>query len=442
MSCAFGARKELLARRVERQREIDAGRMPDFLPETAAIRGGDGRFRRRAVAGSPHRNHQPGRSQDGDQRVELRGALLDGGLRGWPYVHAGLLLQINVCRHGAYAMGGMAARSSRTSGGGRGRVRECAPTRSARRPTGTTARVGTGAGGGRENRGISKRMSGRTSCTACTMKTRRRPLHADVESEQFDDSCRCRRMNCCRDGLSAGAAGVLTIQASIRCTTLMPTLAQLNALDPRPSPPHSTTLRALAAGGGAWWRRHGLRSPDWDCSAMSASVRRTLRDDARRVPTQLRLSGTPISRAGNSGSNSASPRAAGAGPTSMNSPRPSSPVSTTQRGLSRGSGFVHHLRGIMTGVVAAMQSPLPSPIEVPTALGGSKVAACGWFVRAAGINAPSWSETMRGVCFPIMEDGAHRTARTRWYFGAAGSALLRGESNVEHNPGNRAQPPV
>ena len=34
-------RRELLARRAGRQREIDAGRMPDFLPETAAIRGGD-----------------------------------------------------------------------------------------------------------------------------------------------------------------------------------------------------------------------------------------------------------------------------------------------------------------------------------------------------------------------------------------------------------------
>ncbi len=36
-------RTELLARRVDRQREIDAGQMPDFLPETAAIRGGDWR---------------------------------------------------------------------------------------------------------------------------------------------------------------------------------------------------------------------------------------------------------------------------------------------------------------------------------------------------------------------------------------------------------------
>ena len=36
-------RAELLAKRIERQREIDAGRLPDFLPETAAIRGGDWR---------------------------------------------------------------------------------------------------------------------------------------------------------------------------------------------------------------------------------------------------------------------------------------------------------------------------------------------------------------------------------------------------------------
>ena len=35
----FDARRlELLARRVERQRQLDAGHLPDFLPETAAIR--------------------------------------------------------------------------------------------------------------------------------------------------------------------------------------------------------------------------------------------------------------------------------------------------------------------------------------------------------------------------------------------------------------------
>ena len=39
---AFAARrKELLAKRVERQAKIDAGEMPDFLPETKHIREGD-----------------------------------------------------------------------------------------------------------------------------------------------------------------------------------------------------------------------------------------------------------------------------------------------------------------------------------------------------------------------------------------------------------------
>ncbi len=38
----FGPRREqLLARRAERQKEIDAGKLPDFLPETTHIRGGD-----------------------------------------------------------------------------------------------------------------------------------------------------------------------------------------------------------------------------------------------------------------------------------------------------------------------------------------------------------------------------------------------------------------
>lgn len=38
----FGPRRlELLAKRVERQREFDAGKFPDFLPETKSIRGGD-----------------------------------------------------------------------------------------------------------------------------------------------------------------------------------------------------------------------------------------------------------------------------------------------------------------------------------------------------------------------------------------------------------------
>mgnify|MGYP006285569549 FL=1 len=40
----FGARRlELLARRDARQAELDAGHLPDFLPETAQIRAGDWR---------------------------------------------------------------------------------------------------------------------------------------------------------------------------------------------------------------------------------------------------------------------------------------------------------------------------------------------------------------------------------------------------------------
>jgi malate synthase len=71
---AFEARRqELLKARVARQARIDAGEMPDFLPETAA------HPRRRledctAAQGAgapPHRNHRPGRSQDDHQRLQL-----------------------------------------------------------------------------------------------------------------------------------------------------------------------------------------------------------------------------------------------------------------------------------------------------------------------------------------------------------------------------------
>ena len=36
-----GRRKELLQARIARQARIDAGEMPDFLPETAAVRSGE-----------------------------------------------------------------------------------------------------------------------------------------------------------------------------------------------------------------------------------------------------------------------------------------------------------------------------------------------------------------------------------------------------------------
>jgi len=57
----FGARRhELLARRTVRQAEFDAGRLPDFLPETQAIRDGDW-----TVAGLP--------AEIADRRVEITG---------------------------------------------------------------------------------------------------------------------------------------------------------------------------------------------------------------------------------------------------------------------------------------------------------------------------------------------------------------------------------
>lgn len=55
-----GRRRELLARREARQAEFDAGALPDFLPETAAIREGDW-----LVRGVP--------SDIQDRRVEITG---------------------------------------------------------------------------------------------------------------------------------------------------------------------------------------------------------------------------------------------------------------------------------------------------------------------------------------------------------------------------------
>ena len=60
---AFGARRvELLQRRVERQRQLDAGVMPDFLPETAAIRN-DASWRVKPVTNADLQ----------DRRVEITG---------------------------------------------------------------------------------------------------------------------------------------------------------------------------------------------------------------------------------------------------------------------------------------------------------------------------------------------------------------------------------
>ena len=77
-------RQELLAARKERQSRIDAGEMPDFLPET------DRRSERRLAGGAaprrprrpPGRDHRSRRSQDDDQRPQLGGQGLHGRLRG------------------------------------------------------------------------------------------------------------------------------------------------------------------------------------------------------------------------------------------------------------------------------------------------------------------------------------------------------------------------
>ena len=51
LSRKFEARRqELLARRMVRQQEIDAGRLPDFLPETAKVREQDWRVAPVAVS--------------------------------------------------------------------------------------------------------------------------------------------------------------------------------------------------------------------------------------------------------------------------------------------------------------------------------------------------------------------------------------------------------
>ena len=88
----FGAtRTALLQRRAERQRALDAGERPDFLPETKAVREGElaGRPGAGRPAGPAGGDHRPGRPQDDDQRPQLRGPRLHGRLRGRPLPHLG-----------------------------------------------------------------------------------------------------------------------------------------------------------------------------------------------------------------------------------------------------------------------------------------------------------------------------------------------------------------
>ena len=77
-------RAALLARRQERQAELDAGAKPGFLDATRGVRDGDWRVAAGAAGprGPPRRDHRPGRAQDDDQRAQLRRARVHGGLRG------------------------------------------------------------------------------------------------------------------------------------------------------------------------------------------------------------------------------------------------------------------------------------------------------------------------------------------------------------------------
>ena len=77
-------RLELLAARAAAPGRLDAGELPDFLPETAAVRAGDWRIAPvpAGPAGPPRRDHRPGRAQDDHQRAELRCEGVHGRLRG------------------------------------------------------------------------------------------------------------------------------------------------------------------------------------------------------------------------------------------------------------------------------------------------------------------------------------------------------------------------
>ena len=74
-------RQELLARRRARQKQIDTGQFPDFLPETAHIRQAIGRLRRFRTICSIAAWRSPARGpQDDHQCAELRRQRLHGGL--------------------------------------------------------------------------------------------------------------------------------------------------------------------------------------------------------------------------------------------------------------------------------------------------------------------------------------------------------------------------
>ena len=71
--------------------ELDAGKLPDFLPETRAVREADWTCApvRRGYPRSPRRDHRSGRSQDDHQRAQFRRQRVHGRLRGCQYAEVG-----------------------------------------------------------------------------------------------------------------------------------------------------------------------------------------------------------------------------------------------------------------------------------------------------------------------------------------------------------------
>ena len=72
-------RNKLLAARIHQQQEIDNGKLPGFISETASIRHGDWKIRGIPEDLQDRRgDHRPGRAQNGDQRHECQRQSLYG----------------------------------------------------------------------------------------------------------------------------------------------------------------------------------------------------------------------------------------------------------------------------------------------------------------------------------------------------------------------------
>ncbi len=84
-------RRALIKARAERQKLFDKGVLPDFLPETRAIRDGqmDGGADPGRSPGSAGRDHRADRPQDGHQRSQFRRQGLHDRFRGFEFADLG-----------------------------------------------------------------------------------------------------------------------------------------------------------------------------------------------------------------------------------------------------------------------------------------------------------------------------------------------------------------